>query len=179
MRRLTLAPQRPLKVPTKSPRASADSTALRNEARSPDQADFFTMGYEGRTIKDLFGTLNNVVPTRTRVPILVALGAVLGASITWALLGGSSNASSERRALEQRAAELAARTLAPGSPLACLHALAGESVEAACGKAIFASPASVAAATSYVAARLALLSDMTAYAGRNSAAIDAARPLRR
>ena len=111
--------------------------------------------------------------------ILVALGAVLGASITWASLGGSSNASAERRALEQRAAELTVRTFAPGSPLSCLDALAGESVEAACEKAIFASPASVAAATSYVAARLALLSDISAFAGRGGAPIDALIPLRR
>ena len=112
--------------------------------------------------------------------IPVALGAVLGASMTWAFFGGSSNTSSERRALEQRAAELAARTFAPGSPLACLDALAGESVEAACEKTIFNSPASVAAATSFVAARLALLSDIAAYAGRGGAAIDeASMPLRR
>ncbi len=111
--------------------------------------------------------------------ILVALGAVLGASMTWAFLGGSSNATSERRAFEQQAAELAGRTLAPGSPLACLDALAGESVEAACEKAIFASPASVAAATSYVAARLALLSDIAVYAGRGGAAIEASMPVRR
>jgi hypothetical protein len=124
-----------------------------------------------------------VLPTTRTVEvtraILVALGAVLGASITWAFLGGSSNASSERRTLEHQAAELSARTLAPGSPLACLDALAGESIEAACDKAIFASPASVAAATSYVAARLALLSDIAAYAGRGSAAIEASMPLRR
>jgi hypothetical protein len=72
-----------------------------------------------------------------------------------------------------------ARTLAPGSPLACLDALAGESVEAACEKAIFASPASVAAATSYVAARFALLSDIAAYAARGSAATEASMPLLR
>jgi hypothetical protein len=111
--------------------------------------------------------------------ILVALGAVLGTLMPWTFLGGSSNATSERRALEQRAAELAARTLAPASPLACLDALAGESVEAACEKAIFASPASVAAATSYVAARLALLSDISAYAGRGGAPIEESMPLRR
>ena len=57
--------------------------------------------------------------------IPAALGAVFGASITWAFLGGSSSTNSERFALAQRAAELAARTLAPGSPLACLDALAG------------------------------------------------------
>jgi hypothetical protein len=111
--------------------------------------------------------------------ILVAVGAVLGAAITWASFGGSSNASVERRALELRVAELTARTLAPGSPLACLDALAGEKVETACEKAIFASPESVASATSYAAARLALLSDIAAYVGRNGAAIDAVQPLRR
>ncbi len=39
-----------------------------------------------------------------------------------------------------RAQELTARTLAPGSPLACLDAVAGENVEAACEKALFALP---------------------------------------
>jgi hypothetical protein len=111
--------------------------------------------------------------------VLVVVGAVLGAAITWASFGGSSNASVERRALELRVAELTARTLAPGSPLACLDALAGEKVETACEKAIFASPEGVASATSYVAARLALLTDITAYAGHDGAAIDAVQPLRR
>ena len=109
--------------------------------------------------------------------VLIALGAVLGGAVTWASLGGSSTATAERHALEQRAAELTVRTLAPGSPLACLDALAGESVEVACEKAIFASPASVAAATSYVAARLALLSDISTYTRRGGAAIDASIPL--
>ena len=76
-------------------------------------------------------------------------------------------------------AELTTRTLAPGSPFACLDALAGEKVETACEKAIFASPESVASATSYVAARLTLLSDIAANAGRNGATIDAAPLLRR
>jgi hypothetical protein len=132
----------------------------------------------------VFCVLTFVLPTTRAAEaaraILVALGAVLGAAITWASLGGgSSNASAERHALEQRAAELAVRTLAPGSSLACLDALAGENVETACEKAIFASPASVATATSYVAARLALLSDITAHTGRGGAAIEALVPLRR
>ncbi len=74
--------------------------------------------------------------------------------------------SAERRALDQRAAELAARAVAPGSPLACLDAVAGDAVETACEKAVFASPASVAAAVSYVTARLALLSDAVDFARR-------------
>jgi hypothetical protein len=117
-------------------------------------------------------------PLRWRIPALgvgfVVLAAVLGAAMTWAFLeravGGDQGA--ERRALEQRANELTARSLAPGSPLSCLDALAGESVEAACEKVIFASPASVATATSYVAARLALLSEVVAYVGRGGANID-------
>jgi uncharacterized protein (DUF488 family) len=38
-------------------RARAESKALWNEARSAERADFFTIGYEGRTTKDLFDAL--------------------------------------------------------------------------------------------------------------------------
>jgi uncharacterized protein (DUF488 family) len=55
-----LVQQRPLKLPTKSARARAQSKVLWNEARSPDHADFFTIGYEGRAMKDLFDTLSGV-----------------------------------------------------------------------------------------------------------------------
>jgi uncharacterized protein (DUF488 family) len=44
---------RPLKLPSKSARAKAESKALWNEARSVDAADFFTAGYEGRTANQL------------------------------------------------------------------------------------------------------------------------------
>ena len=56
---MTSTQQRPLKLPTKPARERAQSKALWNEARSPDDADFFTVGYEGRTIKDLFDTLRS------------------------------------------------------------------------------------------------------------------------
>ncbi len=106
--------------------------------------------------------------TRTRTVArvgVVVLGAVLGASLAWAFLDAASvrDRSAERRALEARAAELNAESLAPGSPLACLNGLAGDDVEAACEKALFASPSTVASATSYVAARFSLLADITAY----------------
>jgi hypothetical protein len=78
----------------------------------------------------------------------------------------------ERRALEMRANALTARALAPGSPLACLDASAGEVVEAACESALFANPETVAAAVSYVVARLTLLSDGTEFANRGDAAYD-------
>jgi uncharacterized protein (DUF488 family) len=48
---------RPLKLPTKSPRARVESKALWNEARSAEHADFFTLGYEGRTTKELFDSI--------------------------------------------------------------------------------------------------------------------------
>jgi len=80
----------------------------------------------------------------------------------------------ERRALDQRAAELAARIVTPGSPLACLDAVAGDAVVTACEKAVFASPATAAAAVSYVTARLALLSDAMDYARRAGGGYDSA-----
>jgi hypothetical protein len=76
----------------------------------------------------------------------------------------------ERRALETRNFELIARVLAPGSALACLDGEVGEAVENACEKAVFASPATAAAAVAYMAARLALLADGLGYAGRSDPA---------
>jgi hypothetical protein len=72
----------------------------------------------------------------------------------------------ERNALEARQAELTARAANPGSPLACLDALSGVSVESGCEQAIFASPISAAVAVSYATARLQLLADGIAFARR-------------
>jgi hypothetical protein len=65
--------------------------------------------------------------------------------------------SAEQHAFETRVFELATRALMPGSPLACLDAIAGDVVKDACEKAIFASPQTTAAAVSYIAAELSLL----------------------
>ena len=51
--------QRPLKLPKKPARERAEGKALWNDSRSPSSADFFTLGYEGRTTKDLFGALKS------------------------------------------------------------------------------------------------------------------------
>jgi len=106
--------------------------------------------------------------TRSRIIArfaVIGLGAAFGAILAWAFLAGAAvrDLSVERRNLEMRAAQLVAQVLAPGSPLACLDATAGENVEAACEKALFAAPATVAAASSYTAARLTLLSDIAAH----------------
>jgi hypothetical protein len=69
---------------------------------------------------------------------------------------------SKRSALDYRKVALIAGSIAPGSALSCLDELAGEAVEAACEKAVFASPEAVASAVKYVAAQFALLKDGTA-----------------
>ena len=86
----------------------------------------------------------------------------------------------ERQALDARAFELTARAMAPGSALACLDAMAGDVVEDACEKALFASPEAAAAAVSYVAAQLSLLAsagDHARRAGPGSAMMQLRRAL--
>jgi hypothetical protein len=110
---------------------------------------------------------------------LIGLGAVLTGSLTWACLDGMAMRS-ELSALAMRAQQLTAQAIAGGSMLACLDPLAGDAVEGACEKAVFASPESVAAATSYVAAQFVLLADMADYRDHGGADIDRAlSPLRR
>lgn len=112
--------------------------------------------------------------SRFRAAGVIVLGALLGAIGTWALLGRAvaPDHDADRRTLETRAQDLSARAMAPGSALACLDAVAGENVDAACEKALFASPASVASATSYAAARLELVTDMVGYVKHGGANID-------
>ncbi|MEZ5788438.1 MAG: hypothetical protein R3D62_18610 [Xanthobacteraceae bacterium] len=58
----------------------------------------------------------------------------------------------------QRADALLSRAMAPNSPLACIDAVAGDQVEAACEAVLFGRPESIAAAVSYVTAKVALFS---------------------
>ena len=75
----------------------------------------------------------------------------------------------ERNALLNRDAELNRVALAPGSALPCLDGGAGEAVENACEKLVFATPQSAASAVAYMDARLKLLAD--AAASRDSGAM--------
>jgi hypothetical protein len=110
---------------------------------------------------------------------LIVLAALAGATFSWAFLAGGERGDA-RADLEMRARALRYQALAPGSPLACLDGLAGESIEVACEREIFASPASLATTISYTAARLALLSDIVAYGSRYAANVDdILLPLRR
>jgi hypothetical protein len=97
----------------------------------------------------------DVLRTLLRVS-LVFIGVAL---VVWIFVDRSAEGARERerRALEAQMSELAIRALTPGSPLACLDAIAGDAVETACEKAIFSNPEVTASAVSYVAARLNLL----------------------
>jgi hypothetical protein len=102
-----------------------------------------------------FARAGGVVGTGLRAA-LILVGTVAVAFLLFER-GATREAAAERRALEGRLAELTARAVAPGSPLACLDGWGGEAVEAACEKLVFATPETLSAAVSYVAARLALL----------------------
>jgi hypothetical protein len=117
--------------------------------------------------------------TRTGAIVLVA---ALTAAMGWAYINHANlrDHDVERRALELRAQILNASALAPGSPLTCLDAMTGDTVESACEKSLFAAPPSVAAATAYIAARMTLLADMVAYTKRGGENLDEVLvPLRR
>ena len=62
----------------------------------------------------------------------------------------------------------------PGSAIACLEATNTETVEGACERTVFASPETVAAATAYMAARLALLADASEYTSRRDQSYESA-----
>ncbi|HEY7229791.1 MAG TPA: hypothetical protein VH558_05410 [Pseudolabrys sp.] len=110
---------------------------------------------------------------RVVLPVLAALvvgAAVVGILERWA----RSERASEERALLERHMRLSLTAAAPGSALSCLDGLAGEEVENACEKALFADPPTVARAVTYVAARLSLLADAAAVARRGGADLQAA-----
>ena len=81
------------------------------------------------------------VARRLLVPIAVLVIVGLGLTAVLDRLAQNERAA-ERRALTERAAHLTAQALAPGSALACLDGAAGEAVENACEKAVFAGPQS-------------------------------------
>jgi hypothetical protein len=101
---------------------------------------------------------------------LVLVGAVLA----WFFLEGTTrqDAAAERRALEARAGVLATRATMPGSPLACLDALAGDTVERSCERTLFATPEAMASAVSYVAAQLNLFADVSEFVNRGNSDLE-------
>jgi len=103
---------------------------------------------------------------------VVVIAVVFG--WTYIVRTGERDRADERRALDQRAADLVGRAIAPGSAIACLEATNTETVEGACERGVFASPENVAAASAYVAARLTLLADAHEYTSRRDQAYESA-----
>src|SRR5262245_29661752 len=96
--------------------------------------------------------------SRIVVPVLaVAIAGVAVFAILERL--ARSERASEERALLERNSQLSLVAAAPGSALSCLDGLAGEEIENACEKSVFADPQSVARAVGYISARLSLLAD--------------------
>jgi hypothetical protein len=95
---------------------------------------------------------------------LVLLGVVL----SWLWLDGvhRQTIAVERRSLEERVGALATRAMMPGSPLACLDAVAGDAVESACERTLFASPEAAAAAVAYVATQINLFAEVRSFVAR-------------
>ena len=78
----------------------------------------------------------------------------------------AADRAAEKRGLLVRAVELNARSLVPGSPLACLAAGAADGLDNACENVVFGTPESAAAAVAYTDAQLALLADASDLAAR-------------
>ncbi len=100
---------------------------------------------------------------------LLSLGAiVIGALMVIGVLDrlATNERAADQRVLLQRNSQLSLSAVAPGSAFACLDGAAGEQVENACEKAVFADAQSTASAVAYVSARLSLLSDAFAAAQR-------------
>lgn len=117
----------------------------------------------------------------SRIVVPVFAVAIAGVAVFGILdrLARSERAS-EQRALLERNSQLSVAAAAPGSALSCLDGMAGEEIENACEKSLFADPQSVARAVSYISARLSLLADATAAAGRGTPDVLAAlAPTRR
>src|SRR5689334_23265038 len=116
---------------------------------------------------------------RAMLPVFVTL--VAGATVVAIIDGLARNArSTDERALLDRNMHLTLAATAPGSALSCLDGLAGEEIENACEKALFADPQSAARAVGYISARLSLLADAAAVTGRGgSDVLRALAPTRR
>jgi membrane protein implicated in regulation of membrane protease activity len=110
---------------------------------------------------------SEVVWTVTRVGLVVVVAAS-----AWLFFGRAieHDRTEDRRALDQRIQELSGRATEPGSALGCLDTTMNEALETVCEKVIFGNPATIAAATVFVASQLALLSDAVDYINRGDPA---------
>jgi hypothetical protein len=105
---------------------------------------------------NLDGTLNGLI--KLSLAAAIAAGLALSGFVVVNQMALDRDAA-DRRAIIQRHTELTVAAAVPGSPLACLDAGAGETVEAACEARVFADPQSAASAVAYIGARLTLMEE--------------------
>jgi hypothetical protein len=110
--------------------------------------------------------------------VAAAAAAVVATFAVFNTLNNLQNAAAQR-AWDARATEVGARALVPGSPLACLDGHAGEVIENACEKAVFARPETTAVGVAYIEAKLKLLSDGLKLGARDAGTATAVAGLRR
>jgi hypothetical protein len=104
-------------------------------------------------------------------------GAAVACAVVWMVALDATSSGSlavQRHALDARLLEMTTRAVVPGSPLACLDGGAGDLVEAACEKAVFATPEAAAASVTYVTAQLSLLADGSEFERRSGANYESA-----
>ncbi len=111
--------------------------------------------------------------SRVIVPLFVTLVAGAVVAGLFASLARYER-SAEERAFLDRNMQLSISTTVPGSALSCLDGLAGEEIENACEKAVFADAQSAARAVAYISARLSLLADAAEFARSGGADLQVA-----
>lgn len=111
---------------------------------------------------------------------VVFLSAGLGTSLTWVFAYQATLRYENRdHGLGRRLQELSEQASAPGSPFACLDPSIGESIQTACEKEVFASPAVVASEINYVRSQFHVLSDLKAQPVQSEAITNVTSSLRR
>ena len=169
-----LAPLRPPSSPKIGERRLAPEAAGRTAV--PDRAAGANRNDGGPSpVAQALGPFALAKALGPRLRVAAALAIVLvsvGLAPLVSNLLSKPDLAAERLALDSRAMELTARATRPGSSLACLDAIAGNTVEGFCENALFASQGTVTAALSYVFAQLSLLADAIDYARRGGTGYD-------
>ncbi len=102
--------------------------------------------------------LNSDGPTRAMRILVASILVVSGALVSLVLIQGQgAGLAAQRSLVTARVLDLNTGATAQASPLSCLVGPVGEAVEASCEKSLFATPETTAAALSFVAMQVALL----------------------
>ena len=123
---------------------------------------------------------SNPAPSGIGTLAQLAVVAVVAGAAYYGLKQFEDNSRfAERRALEERTANLLAQANQPGSVLGCLNVAITPMLDEACEKQIFAEPGRLASAVGMTAERMALLADATNFSQREPVFLDRFEHLRK